>query len=79
MQVEESTQVVILTKNFRIEGNISLYAGNRLTDFINKAENFIAVTNARVIDHDGKELTSGSFMNLNVESIEVIMPADGVE
>lgn len=76
MQAEENTQVVILTKNFRIEGKISLYSGSRLTDYMNQAEQFIAVTNARVIDHGGKELTTGSFLNINVKSIEVILPGD---
>ncbi len=50
--------------------------GGRLTDFMNKAEHFIAVVNARVTDHDGKELTSGAFLNLNLHKIEVIMPVD---
>ncbi len=79
MQEAETTQVIILTKNLRIEGGISLYPGGRLTDYMNKAERFIAVTNARVTDHDGKELTSGSFLNLNLEKIEVIMPEDAVD
>ncbi len=73
---EETTHVVILTKNFRIEGEISLYPGGRLTDYMNKAKHFIAVTNARVTDHGGKELTSGSFLNLNLEKVEVVMPGN---
>jgi len=76
MQETETTRVVIVTKNHRIEGGISLYPGGRLTDFMNKAEHFIAVVNARVTDHDGKELTSGAFLNLNLHKIEMIMPAD---
>ncbi len=77
MQEAETTQVVIFTKNFRIVGKISLYAGGRLTDYMNKTKSFIAVTSATVSNHDGKELTSGSFLNLNVDQIEIIMPRDG--
>ena len=79
MQETETTQVVILTKNLRIEGGISLYPGGRLTDYMNKAEQFIAVVNARVTDHGGKELTSGSFLNLNLQKIEVIMPVESAD
>lgn len=79
MKETETTRVIILTKNLRIEGAISLYSGGRLTDFMNKAEHFIAVVNARVADHDGKELTSGAFLNLNLHKIEVIMPVDSAD
>lgn len=79
MQETETTRVIILTKNLRIEGGISLYSGGRLTDFMNKAEHFIAVVNARVTDHNGKELTSGAFLNLNLHNIEVIMPVDSAD
>ncbi len=74
MQETETTQVVIVTKNLKIEGGISLYPGSRLTDYMNKAEQFIAVVNARVTDHDGRELTSESFLNVNLQNIEMIMP-----
>ena len=79
MRETETTRVVIVTKNLRIEGGINLYPGSRLTDFMNKAEHFIAVVNARVTDHDGKELTSGAFLNLNLHEIEVIMPVDSAD
>ncbi len=74
MQATETTSIMVLTKNFRIEGEISLYSGDRLTDYMNKAKRFIAVTNATVKDHNGKELLSSSFLNLNLEKIEVIIP-----
>ncbi len=79
MQETETTQVVIVTKNLRIEGEINLYSGSRLTDYMNKAEQFIAVVNARVTDHDGRKLTSGSFLNLNLRNVEVIMPVDNTD
>ena len=79
MQETETTQVVIVTKNLRIEGKIGLYPGGRLTDYMNEAEQFIAVMNARVTDHDGRKLTSGSFLNLNLRNVEVIMPVDNTD
>lgn len=79
MEEKKTTQVVIVTENLRIEGGISLYPGGRLTDYMNKAEHFVAVVNAKVKDHSGKELTSGSFLNLNLQKIEVIMPVDNTD
>ncbi|MEN8188895.1 MAG: hypothetical protein ABFS19_03545 [Thermodesulfobacteriota bacterium] len=76
MQPGDSTKVVILTKSFRVEGEISLYAGGRLTDYMNKADHFIAVTGARVLTFDGDELAKSAFLNLNRDRVEVIMPAD---
>ncbi len=73
MQKAETTQVIILTKNLRIEGEISLFPGGRLTDYMNESKQFIVVTNATIMEHTGKSLTSGSFLNLNVAKIEIIM------
>lgn len=70
------TQVIILTKNFRIEGEIDLLPGARLTDFMNKSNKFMAVTSARVADHDGKELLKGEFIDVLIRNIEIILPAE---
>jgi hypothetical protein len=70
------TQVIVLTKDFRIEGEIDLIQGARMTDFMNEVKRFMVVTNARVADHNGKELVRGDFINVQVANIEVILPAD---
>jgi len=70
------TQVIILTKYHRIEGEIDLLPGARLTDFMNGANKFIAITNARVIDRSGEELLKGGFVDVLVRNIEVILPAE---
>ena len=69
------TQVIILTKHFRIEGEIDLLPGARLTDFMNNSKEFMAVTSARVADHDGKELLKEEFINVLIRNIEIILPA----
>ena len=71
-----TTQIIILTKDFRIEGKIDLLPGSRLTDFMNQTNKFMVVTNAMVTDHNGKELLRGEFVNVLVRNIEVILPAD---
>ncbi len=70
------TRVVILTRDFRIEGEIDLLPGARVTDFMNESKKFMVVTGARVIDHDGKEILKGKFINVLVRNIEIILPAE---
>ena len=76
--VSDKSKVTILTKDFRIEGDIDLIPGARLTDFMNEAKKFMVVTNAMVADHSGKELFKGKFINVSVENIEIVLPADSV-
>ncbi|MBU1140223.1 MAG: hypothetical protein KKD01_18925 [Proteobacteria bacterium] len=72
------TQVIILTKYFRIDGEIDLLPGARLTDFMNSVSQIMVVTDARVTDHDGKELVKGKFINVLVRNIEIILPSESV-
>jgi len=71
------TQVIILTGKFRVEGEIDLIPGARLTDFMNEINNkFMVVTNALVVDREGQEIMRGTFMNVLVSNIEIILPAE---
>jgi uncharacterized protein DUF6812 len=70
------TQVIILTRDFKIEGEIDLMPGARLTDFMNETNKFMVVTGARVTDHNEKEVLQGGFINVLVRNIEIILPAE---
>jgi len=70
----DRTKVVILTQEYRIEGEIALVAGARLTDWIIDANQFLAVTNAEVTDHVGREILSAPFLNVNKDRIEMLVP-----
>ena len=70
------TAIVILTKNFRIEGEVDLIPGARLTDFANESKVFMVVTGAKVSNHDGKELLMAKFIDVQVRKIEIIFPAN---
>lgn len=70
------TKVIILTKDFRIEGEIDLVPGARLTDFMNETNRFMVVSDARVCDHNEKEMVSSRFIDVLVGNIEIILPAD---
>ncbi len=75
-QREDMTPVIILTKHFRIRGDIGLMPGARFTDYMNEAREFIAVSGAEVSDHNGKTILSGGFLNVQRASIDIAMPAD---
>ena len=72
----EKTKVVILTTNHRIRGYISLYSNARLTDYIVEAKPFIAVTDAEVMGINSKLVFTASFLNVQKDHIELIVPAD---
>ena len=72
----DKTKVIILTANHRIKGNISLYSNVRLTDYIVEARPFIAVTDAEVMDINGNLIFNASFLNVQKDHIEIIVPAD---
>jgi Family of unknown function (DUF6812) len=72
------TKVIILTKDFRIEGEIDLVPGARLTDFMNQTTKFMVVTNAVVNTHSNTEIFQSNFINVLVNNIEIILPADNI-
>ena len=73
---EGKSKVIIYTKHFRITGAIFLYEGARVTDYMLEAKSFIAVSNAEVTDHQNNRLFSTSFLNVNRDHIEIILPAE---
>ena len=71
---DDKTHVTILTENYRIVGDIHLVAGARLTDYLTEAKSFIAVTDAQVTDHSGREILNTAFVNVNRDRVEIIVP-----
>ena len=75
MQREDRTKVTILTRNYRIQGEVALAVGARLTDFSVDAKTFIAIVNAEVTTHSGRDVLSAPFLNVHRDHIELIAPA----
>ncbi len=69
-------QVRIWTDSFVINGEIDTQRDERLTDYIRERKGFIAVTQARVMDRDGKDLFRTHFLNVSTSHIEIILPAE---
>lgn len=69
-------QVRIWTDSFIILGEIDTLKDERLTDYIRERKGFIAVTQARILDHHGKEQFRAPFINVSTRHIEMIMPGE---
>ena len=78
-EISSTTRVVILTANYRMTGDIAKFSDSRLTDYINEARRFIAVTDAEVSVRDGGLIFRTPFLDVLSDSIEVITPAAMVE
>jgi hypothetical protein len=74
--MDEKMKVLILTENFRITGEVMLMQGSRLTDFLANSKPFIAVTDAEVLDREGRVALFASFLNVHRDHIELIAPID---
>ena len=73
---KEAVYVTLQTLTNRIHGCLHVRPGERLKDEINKAEEFIAITEATVFDPLGEILMQGKFLAVNREHIVWIMPDD---
>ena len=71
---QNSTRVHIYTDQFIIDGEIGMFSGTRMTDYIISAHEFIAVTNARVLTPDEKVLFHADFLNIQKNKIVIIVP-----
>jgi hypothetical protein len=78
-ETAQTTEIVAFTEHYRVQGQIALVPGARLTDFIRDPAKFIAVTAAIVSDREGKELFRCSFLDLGKDHIELILPAGTME
>jgi len=78
MNAETKTKIVVLMGNYRIIGSIDLLPGARVTDFLLECREFMAITDAEVWDLNGRKLFASSFMNVNRDRIEFIMPEDSM-
>jgi hypothetical protein len=65
----------IQTLTHRMHGYVHVRQGERLSDEINSAEHFIAVTQVEIYNPEGEVIQSCAFMVINREHIVWIAPA----
>ncbi|MCX6068193.1 MAG: hypothetical protein NT121_20995 [Chloroflexi bacterium] len=71
-----SVPSVIQTVTHRIEGAIHVRLDGRVKDELDRAEPFLAVTNARVFGQDGTVLYETDFMTVARLQIVWVIPSD---
>jgi hypothetical protein len=76
---KEVVEVVIQTPTNLIKGRIHVHPDERLSDEINHAELFIAVTEASILNLSGAELYRCGFMALNREHIIWLLPENEIK
>jgi len=74
MEGDTRTRVVILAGTYRIKGEIELVPGARITDYMQDAKEFFAVTKAEVWDLEGRKIFSAPFLNVSREQVVVVAP-----
>lgn len=72
---KDRKEVVIYTRNHRVEGEIYLVADSRISDELNvRAREFLAVTNARVFTLVGDSLLhEADFVTVNKHAVDLIL------
>ena len=76
MHLNDCTPVIIFTRNYRIEGNISVPPKARVTDFLMVANRFIPVVDAEIKDKKNNVLLTADYLSVHRDNIEVILPVD---
>jgi hypothetical protein len=72
--LQDKTNVRIYTDQYIIEGDIGMFSGIRMTDYINSAHEFVAVTSACVLNLEEKVLFRAGFLNVHKNRIVIIVP-----
>jgi hypothetical protein len=71
--------VTIQTVTQRIHGTVHVHPEERLKDELDKAEQFLAVTDAAIYDQEGKVLHECQFLAVNCGQIVWVMPDERAE
>ncbi len=76
---KDSIRVMIITKDHRIEGDMYVLEGSRLTDSLNaRGKDFYALTDAKIYRvSDDKLLAAPQYVAVARESITAIFPVAG--
>jgi len=71
---KEPVPVMIQTVMHRINGNIYVRPEERIKDELDRADTFLAITEATILDLAGQEIFSADFITVNRQHIIWILP-----
>ncbi len=72
--VKETVTVMVLMAGYRLEGDVHVSPGGRLTDEVNRETNFIPMTRVNVYTLAGQKVVSLDFLTLNKSNILFMAP-----
>lgn len=73
---KESVPVIIQTVTHRIQGMLHVRPQERLTDEVNTADQFFAITEATIFDNSGDVLYECEFFTVNRRHVVWLLPVD---
>lgn len=75
---KDKMKVVVCTSLYKVEGEMYLLPGSRLTDIVNvkTGKDFIPITNAKIIDANNKVLYMVDFVSINRDAMIMIFPLE---
>jgi hypothetical protein len=73
---KDAISAIIQTITHRIRGNLYLRSGERVSDMLNRAERFLAVTDATLFDAAGEKISTVDFVAVNTEHIIWLTPEE---
>jgi hypothetical protein len=73
---KDAIEALVQTITHRVSGMIYFRPGERLKDELNRADKFIAVTNATVYNAAGEVLYRADFLSINRDHIVWLLPRD---
>jgi len=77
---KEKIAVVVLTGDYRIEGEMYLVSGSRLTDIVNvKTKDFFPITDAKIYSSSGEIIYSLNYLAVNRDAILAIFPKEDIQ
>jgi hypothetical protein len=79
MDKEAKQRMRIFTRQFEIVGDLHIYSGVRLTDFMNESKDFVSVTDAEIRRPADGALISTKFLNVRKGEIEIIVPEEIID
>lgn len=73
---KDTISAIIQTTTNRIQGNVYLRTGERVSDMLNRSETFLAITDATIFDAGGQQILTLDFLAVNTQHIVWLAPEE---
>ena len=73
---KDQKEVIIQTTSHKLLGTIHIQMDNRIIDELNETNQFMAITNAKILDQEDNVLYQSEFLSINVNQIIWVLPVE---